>query len=78
MRFFVLLLLSLPLNYIYAQQRAITDRGEQVVLYNDGTWKFLEGEAQVEKEIPTNSKRFVKEENASFLLKSSSRISNNA
>jgi hypothetical protein len=53
-----------------AQERAVTETGEEVVLYADGTWNYLDSESEV-KEIPVNKKAFKKSKNASFLLKSS-------
>lgn len=53
-----------------AQEKAVTETGEEVVLYADGTWNYLDSESEV-KEIPVNKKAFKKSKNASFLLKSS-------
>ncbi len=55
---------------ISAQQKAVTETGEEVILYADGTWSYLDSESEV-KEIPVNKKAFKKSKNASFLLKSS-------
>jgi hypothetical protein len=53
-----------------AQERAVTETGEEVILYADGTWSFLNAGSEI-KEIPVNKKVFKKSKNASFLLKSS-------
>ncbi len=74
MKTITLLLLSvLFLNFAQAQQKAVTENGEEVTLYDDGTWEYLdkkEKEASEEKEIPTNTKAFTKSAESTFLLKS--------
>src|SRR5690554_224602 len=67
----VLILSLLTITFTYAQQKAITERGEQVILHNDNTWEYLPGEEFIETEILTNPKKFEKDEASSFLLKSS-------
>jgi len=56
---------------VNAQQKAITEMGEEVILYEDGTWKYQNTNDLKEKDIPTNSKKFKKDDNSTFLLKSS-------
>lgn len=54
-----------------AQKKAVTENGEEVLLYKDGTWKYSEpSEEEEKKEIPTNTKKYDKPDGASFLLKS--------
>ena len=53
-----------------AQQKAVTQTGEEVILYDDGTWKYQNEDLLPETEIPTNPKEFVKDEASTFLLKS--------
>ncbi|PHR71898.1 MAG: hypothetical protein COA67_05775 [Lutibacter sp.] len=55
----------------HTQQKAITEIGEEVILYDNGTWKYQNQEDFEETEIPTNTMQFTKGENATFLLKSS-------
>jgi len=57
-------------SFIQAQQNAITETGEQVILFKDGTWKYQNEEQVTEKEIPTNSIPFKKDSESTFLLKS--------
>lgn len=57
-------------SVLSAQEKAVTETGEEVVLYADGTWSYLASESEF-KEIPVNSGAFEKSKNASFLLKSS-------
>lgn len=65
---FVLLFMASVLS-IYGQKRAVTETGEEVFLYDDGTWKYKENPIE-EKEIHVNTKRFTKNKESSFLLKS--------
>lgn len=66
----LLIFCALAITFSQAQEKAITERGEQVILYNDGTWEHLPGEGLLETEIPTNPHEFTKDETSSFLLKS--------
>lgn len=55
----------------FSQLRAVTENGDQVVLFSNGSWEY-EGEvAKDDVYIETNKKKFKKPENGSFLLKSS-------
>ncbi|MEO6721924.1 MAG: hypothetical protein ABIN67_16265 [Ferruginibacter sp.] len=63
---FACLILSLICQ---AQKKAVTDEGEEVILYNDGTWKYSKAPDSV-GEIKTNPNKVYKNINASFLLKS--------
>ena len=55
---------------VNAQQKAITETGDEVILYENGTWKYQNQEDIEEVEIPTNIKEYTKDSNASFLIKS--------
>jgi hypothetical protein len=66
----LLLIYLLSINIVSAQQKAVTEIGEEVILYEDGTWKYLNEDYLKNSEIPTNPKSFKKGENSSFLLKS--------
>jgi len=66
--FTALILLSVQLSN--AQINAITDSGDEVVLYNDGTWKYLNDSIVTASEIPENSKVFITDEKSTFLVKS--------
>lgn len=54
-----------------AQIIGLTETGDEVLLYKDGTWKYKNAEAAAELEIVTNNTPYVKDENANFLSKSS-------
>jgi hypothetical protein len=67
--FLFALLATLPFALL-AQKKAVTETGEEVILNEDGTWQYLEGEEPEKEIIPTNEKAFTKNSNASFLVKS--------
>ncbi len=54
-----------------AQQKAITDKGAEVVLYDNGTWKYVDETDAIKTEISTNPTKFTKDQKSTFLLKSS-------
>jgi hypothetical protein len=55
-----------------AQKTALTEQGETVILYPDGTWKFRKSDENASGEIPLNAKRIFKPEDATFQVKSKS------
>ena len=63
---FGLLIVSL----LEAQQKAVTETGDEVILYDDGSWKYQNEDQLLEKEIPINPNKFEKDEKSTFLLKS--------
>ena len=67
-----LLILLLAVIFIPAmgQINAVTDTGDAVILYEDGTWEYLDGEVAEEKEIPLNETPFEKDKKSTFLIKS--------
>lgn len=68
----VLLLIVFIFLYTFtnAQQKAVTEEGEEVILYNDGTWAFQDDSYLKEIEILVNPNEYTKIENSTFLLKS--------
>lgn len=67
---FLLLLSLFFINLIQAQQKAVTETGEEVILYDDKTWKYQNEDQISEIKIPTNPKKFTTDKKATFLLKS--------
>lgn len=65
---FFILLISRPLK---AQLMAITDTGNEVYLYEDGTWRYVVDSLNFETEILFNEVDFFKDDSQSFLIKSS-------
>ncbi len=57
---------------ISAQTRAVTATGEEVLLYSNGSWEFLEEDGGLSTEIPFSSVTYRKDINSNFLVKSKS------
>lgn len=53
-----------------AQKKAITDNGDEVILYDNGTWKYTKEFIDTASFIRTNPQTFTKPDDASFLVKS--------
>lgn len=60
-------LLSFSISAL-AGQKAVTERGEEVLLKDDGTWSYINDNADLE--VSRSEKVLVKPESASFLVKS--------
>lgn len=56
--------------FVNAQVKAVTENGDEVVLYKNGTYKYLNDDLLDANEITLNAQEFSKPVNASFLLKS--------
>lgn len=67
-KLFLLFLLSS--TTIIAQQKAVTETGDEVILYENGTWIFQSPENNVAKEISVNKEKFKTPKESTFLLKS--------
>ena len=63
-------LILLSMQFANAQINAITDSGDEVVLYDDGTWEYLNDSMVTASEIPENSKEFITDKKSTFLVKS--------
>ena len=63
-------LILLSMQMANAQINAITDSGDEVVLYDDGTWEYLNDSMVTASEIPENSKEFITDKKSTFLVKS--------
>jgi hypothetical protein len=55
---------------VYSQISAITGSGDEVVLYDDGTWEYVEEVEELDEEIPFDETPVFKPKDASFLVKS--------
>ncbi len=75
-RFALLLLLALLTNNTVAQIKAVTGTGDEVVLYENHTWKYINKSDTESHEIQTNRISFEKKSNATFQV--SSNIVDNA
>lgn len=70
-KIFISTLFAFIINHSYSQIQAVTDKGEQVVLYENGTWKYLnEGAGEEEKTIPLSEVIYSKPSLSSFEVKS--------
>jgi hypothetical protein len=69
-KFLVPLLLFFANLNAEAQKKAVTDNGDEVVLYDDGTWKSVNADSSSQQNIPVNLASFTKSKNTAFLLKS--------
>jgi len=54
-----------------AQTKAVTESGEEVILYDDQSWAYVDKEPAEAKEIPLNEAVFTVPESGSFQIKSS-------
>ena len=67
--FFLLLIIALTVS-INGQQKAVTETGQEVILFEDGSWIYQNKKEALNNEISTNSRRFSKNKKSTFLLKS--------
>lgn len=57
--------------YSQAQINGLTESGDEIILYDDGTWTYANDSLLDSKEILLNDKEFIKDKKSSFLIKSS-------
>ncbi|HUH73951.1 MAG TPA: hypothetical protein VLZ75_06035 [Chitinophagales bacterium] len=70
-KLFFTVLIIMSTQWAHAQLNALTETGDEVILYNNGTWKYLNDKKSAEHiKIPTNNKKFTKNEQSTFLVKS--------
>ncbi len=55
---------------VHSQIKALTEEGKEVILYNNGTWKFIDRDSKSVNEIQTNKTIYTKKSNQSFLVRS--------
>lgn len=70
MRILFLALVFISTSTLCAQQKAITDVGDEVLLYENGTWKYANQEDEIANEVAVNTTPFFRNDDATFLLKS--------
>lgn len=66
----LLLTFLFSITFIQAQKRAVTENGDEVFLYDDGSWKYKNEKDIKEVETTVNPKKFKKDDNSTFLIKS--------
>ncbi|OKS89221.1 hypothetical protein [Mucilaginibacter polytrichastri] len=71
-KFVILFFLLIAVNTSRAQINALTENGRQVVLFDNGTWKYSADSTggNLTDTIKTNRAKFVKSPYATFLVKS--------
>lgn len=77
MRLIIFLLFSLflcSINSVKSQTKALTENGKEVILYDDGTWKYSPDSSNANQDTPdtitVNPLKFYKSSAAKFLVKS--------
>lgn len=69
-QFFFIASLLFVSAFSIAQKKAVTETGEEVILYDNGTWKYANDSTKQNDSISTNKNIFKKNPEAAFLLKS--------
>ncbi|PWG05400.1 hypothetical protein [Polaribacter aquimarinus] len=67
--FLLLIICSFSLQS-FSQIKAVTESGDEVVLYHDNTWKYLNDSINNNKNIITNNHKFETNKKSTFLVKS--------
>jgi len=55
---------------VFSQQSAVTETGDMVTLYDDGTWTYVHKDTIAAEDILINPVKFTKGDSSYFLLKS--------
>ena len=63
-------LMLISIQLINAQINAVTETGDEVILYEEGTWKYLNDSINENSEISVNDTEFLKNKKSTFLVKS--------
>ncbi len=70
MKIFIVLLLCAFSFSVIASKKAVTEEGDVVILNDDGTWEYEDGNASDYIELAVNPNVFSKNEKSNFTLKS--------
>lgn len=70
MKILAILSLLLISTLGYASQSAVTDNGDEVILDDNGTWRFADKAQALAKKISFNNGRFIKPKKSTFQIKS--------
>src|SRR6185503_21124335 len=57
--------------FCFSQQSAVTETGNLVILYDNGTWTYMHKDTNTSTEVPVNTETISINPNSLFLLKSS-------
>ena len=63
-------LILLSFQFVQAQINGITETGDEVVLFEDGTWKYVNDSETESSTIPVIETEFLKDKKSTFLVKS--------
>lgn len=66
----LLLIIIVSSFTVQSQISAITEMGDEVILYTDGSWNYIDKTISDAQDIKTNSYNFTKDRKSTFLLKS--------
>jgi hypothetical protein len=67
---FIAVIVLMISNVLYPQINAVTESGDAVILYSDGTWKYINDSIIINSEIQVNSYKFLKDKESTFMVKS--------
>jgi len=70
MKLVIFIISFLWISVCFGQIKAVTESGEEVILYDDNTWSYVDEEILKETEILLNPEEFKKSNKSSFLVKS--------
>src|SRR5690554_569784 len=63
-------LILLSSAYLSAQIKAVTETGDELFLYQDGTWEYANDNQVDGMKIPVSEQEYMKNESSTFLVKS--------
>ena len=69
-KFFLAVVFLFFNSFCFSQIKAVTETGDEVILFEDGTWKYADTTKTEKEDISINPKKFTKNSSATFLLKS--------
>lgn len=69
-RFILLICFSIVTSSLWAQIHAITESGDEVILYQNRTWDYVADTMKMDQEAKLNPKKFKKPKASTFLVKS--------
>ena len=61
-------ILLFSLSSLLAQIKAVTNKGDKVILFNDGTWEYEDKKIVEWDKIPLNKEKFEKDKKQDFLI----------
>jgi hypothetical protein len=72
MKYILFLLIIFSSNFVKSQVKAVTENGDEVLLFPDKSWEYVNSEIEnEEKEIKINTTKYSKNSKSTFIVKSS-------